>query len=515
MLLLFLLQMLLISNAFIHSTNTFYSRCNVSLSKTSIKKTLSSLYTSSASCTDPESSSSLPSFYDRLNRPKSVAAPMVAQSDLAFRKLCRKHGTELTYTQMIHSKNFCISKTFQDTHLDVYNCNDVGKNSVINLQPSQSDAIQINQNDELIQHHSLSNYEENGPVIVQLAGHDPPTMVNAAKIICETTQEGIAGIDVNLGCPQTIARKGNYGAFLMHQDFDLVVEILGELRSALPSHIGISAKIRLPMPLIGKSVQSQEEQLQQQVERLIVESGINLLTIHGRTLEENKTKVRNCNWEMIQKASEVTKQYNIPLIANGGIEHPSDISKCLQQTQAQAVMSSEALLENPGIFALDAKDESEMSAREIFDRQIQFSMQYLDLALLNPPLPGSLGKECGSFNVVRAHLFKFLYRYLEQCPDLRSRLGDKSKDMRRIIHAKHLVHELKERHANISEDELKNKYKDSPSWYRRHRNSISLSHTRGAKESMENLTIEEKKKRMLERIKQLKAQKEQRRLQNI
>ena len=71
-------------------------------------------------------SSSLPapvsasSHWERLGAPIFVMAPMVAQSDLPFRRLCREHGTDLCFTQMIHASNFCESTQFQDSHLDIY-----------------------------------------------------------------------------------------------------------------------------------------------------------------------------------------------------------------------------------------------------------------------------------------------------------------------------------------------------------------------------------------------------------
>ena len=40
----------------------------------------------------------------------------------------------------------------------------------------------------------------------------------------------------------------------------------------------------------------------------------------------------------------------MPLIANGGIGEHADVQKCLDATGAAAVMSSEALLENPALF---------------------------------------------------------------------------------------------------------------------------------------------------------------------
>lgn len=49
---------------------------------------------------------SVPDFYRRINMPKFVCAPMVEQSELAFRLLARRYGTQLCYTPMLHSKSF-------------------------------------------------------------------------------------------------------------------------------------------------------------------------------------------------------------------------------------------------------------------------------------------------------------------------------------------------------------------------------------------------------------------------
>jgi hypothetical protein len=47
-------------------------------------------------------------FWRRIGSPTRVLAPMVNQSELAFRLLARRHGAQLTYTPMLNSTQFAV-----------------------------------------------------------------------------------------------------------------------------------------------------------------------------------------------------------------------------------------------------------------------------------------------------------------------------------------------------------------------------------------------------------------------
>lgn len=47
----------------------------------------------------------------------------------------------------------------------------------------------------------------------KFCGNDPKTMLDAALL----AQDHCDGIDINLGCPQAIAKRGHYGAFLQDE----------------------------------------------------------------------------------------------------------------------------------------------------------------------------------------------------------------------------------------------------------------------------------------------------------
>ena len=55
------------------------------------------------------------------------------------------------------------------------------------------------------------------PLFAQFCTHDPVALLAGAKAIEHT----VDAVDINLGCPQEIARKGRYGAFLM-EDWPLI-----------------------------------------------------------------------------------------------------------------------------------------------------------------------------------------------------------------------------------------------------------------------------------------------------
>jgi tRNA-dihydrouridine synthase len=236
-------------------------------------------------------------FWQSIGSPKLVVAPMVDQSDLAFRMLTRKYGSHLVYTQMINANSFVVSKE------------------------CRSQLFEINPQDR--------------PLVVQIAGHDPQVMLQAAKMV----QDHCDAIDINLGCPQGIAKRGCYGAFLM-EELDLLYEIVSTLVQGL--NIPVFCKSRI-YPDFERTITLYET---------LYRAGASALTIHGRTRDSKGQLVGACDWAMIQRIKTyfMAQRMPIPIMANGGIESIQDVIECFTLTQVDAVMSSEAILENPALF---------------------------------------------------------------------------------------------------------------------------------------------------------------------
>ncbi|CAM9403967.1 unnamed protein product [Phaeothamnion confervicola] len=185
------------------------------------------------------------SLWDRLGRPRYVAAPMVDQSELPFRLLVRRHGVGLCYTPMIHSPTFS--------------------------QPSAS-IIRRNAYD------GGPSLAADRPLIAQLCGNDGATLVAAGRYI----EHDVDAIDLNLGCPQGIARKGSYGAYLLEQDGG---------RKAVGLVRAMAEGLRCPVTVKMRRLETAAATVE--LARRLEDAGAQVVTLHGRTLRQAKTRQVN------------------------------------------------------------------------------------------------------------------------------------------------------------------------------------------------------------------------------
>ncbi|XP_006280438.2 tRNA-dihydrouridine(16/17) synthase [NAD(P)(+)]-like [Capsella rubella] len=298
--------------------------------------------------------------WKNLGRPRYIVAPMVDNSELPFRLLCQKYGAQAAYTPMLHSRIFTETEKYRNQE--------------------------------------FTTCQEDRPLFVQFCANDPDTLLEAAKRVepyCDY-------VDINLGCPQRIARRGNYGAFLM-DNLPLVKSLVEKLAQNL--NVPVSCKIRI-FPNIQDTLK---------YAKMLEDAGCSLLAVHGRTRDEKDGKKFRADWSAIK---EVKNALRIPVLANGNVRCIEDVDNCIEETGVEGVLSAETLLENPAVFAgfrtaeWAANNEEEGFVDGGLD-QGDLVVEYLKLCEKHP-VP---------WRMIRSHVHKMLGEWFRVHPQVREQLN--------------------------------------------------------------------------------------------
>ncbi|CCF56977.1 hypothetical protein KAFR_0B06800 [Kazachstania africana CBS 2517] len=301
--------------------------------------------------------------FERIGCPSRILAPMVDQSELAWRILSRRYGATLCYTPMFHAKLFATSEKYRrDMWCELDGNSDIDR-----------------------------------PLIVQFCANDPEYLLAAAKLV----QDKCDAVDLNLGCPQGIAKKGHYGSFLM-EEWDLIHKLIRTLHDNLD--VPVTAKIRV-FPEREKTLE---------YAKMVLDAGAQFLTVHGRLREQKGQKTGLANWNIIKYLRDNLPSETV-FFANGNILYPEDISRCMGTIECDAVMSAEGNLYNPGLFNVDHVEEKDKT----FPRVDKIVREYFEIV-----------KECRESNASRSamksHFFKILRPFLANHTDIRSELASMS-----------------------------------------------------------------------------------------
>lgn len=323
--------------------------------------------------------------YNKIGQPKTVVAPMVDQSELAWRILSRKYGADLCYTPMYHARLFGTSEAYRN---DMWGPMD---------------------GDEKVDR----------PLVVQFCANKPDELLAAAKLV----QHKCDAVDLNLGCPQGIAKRGHYGSFLM-EDWDLIYSLINILHKELD--IPVTAKIRV--------YDDREKTLA--YAKMVLSAGAQFLTVHGRTREMKGQKTGLADWNIIKYLRD-----NLPpdtvMIANGNLLYQEDIQRSLTATCTDAVMSAESNLHNPALFNIN---KTKIDDR--FPRVDKLLREYFEIAKTTPG--------AASATAMKSHFFKLMHAFLPIHTDIRNKLGSIRKG--ELAEFENIVEQVEAAVAKIYED---------------------------------------------------------------
>ncbi len=208
-------------------------------------------------------------------------APMSGVTDLPFRRLVKRYGAGLVFSEMIASRPM--------------------------VEQCKSDNARS------------ANYAEEFPMAVQLAGCEPDIVAEAAKI---NVDRGAAIIDINFGCPVKKVVNNFAGSALMRDE-----KLAGQIMEATVKAVNVPVSVKMRLGWDEQSINAPK------LAKMAEDVGIQMITVHGRT--RNQLYNGEADWSAVRAVKDSVK---IPVIVNGDIECANDAKEARELSGADGVM---------------------------------------------------------------------------------------------------------------------------------------------------------------------------------
>lgn len=221
-------------------------------------------------------------------------APMAGVSDFAFRSVCRKLGAAMTTTEMVSAK----ALVYKDE-----------KTKSLMYIP-----------------------EDEHPCAVQIFGHEPEIMAEAAQMALEISGADI--LDINMGCPVGKVIKSGDGSALMKTP-----ELARDIIEAVCKAVDKPVTVKFRKGWDSGSINAVD------FGKMCEQAGAAAVAVHGRTRVQMYSG--RADWDIIR---DVRKALSIPVIANGDIFTAGDAAHILRYTGCQLAMAGRGTFGNPWLF---------------------------------------------------------------------------------------------------------------------------------------------------------------------
>lgn len=256
------------------------------------------------------------SFWDTLQKPFFVVAPMADVTDPAFRRIIAKYSAHMREDGTVGGP-------------DVMWTEFVSADGLARAPEEGRKKLMAD----------LLYAPEERPIVAQLFSSNPEHMERAAQLCLDL---GFDGVDINMGCPDSSIEKQGAGAAHI-KNSERSLEVIRAAMKGARHHEGgipVSVKTRL-----GYNTDILEEWLP-----LLLSTNPAAVTIHARTRKDlSKVPAR---WERVRSAVEMRDAFGSTtrILGNGDVLSLQDAHDKAAASGADGVMVGRGLFGNPWFF---------------------------------------------------------------------------------------------------------------------------------------------------------------------